>query len=208
MVQHGHCVSQGRLAAHTATASRHAQQFGTAAVKFVVARDRVEQRGAAGLHDRPKELPRCLVLAVVPGSAGVREAASGNAREVVRGGAGESQPARLVVNRREEIEVEIEAPADGVLFLRRAWLPLWRAAIDGEPAPTVIAQVARLGVAVPAGSHRVRFWIDRRPLLVGLGLSALGCALLVLLLVRSPLAPRRAPLAAIGSDPGGSIPGA
>ena len=110
-----------------------------------------------------------------------------------------SPSARLVANRSEEVVVEVEAPAAGVLFVRRAWLPLWRVAIDGAPAPTLIAQVARLGVALPAGRHRVRFWIDRRPLAAGFGLAALGLVLLVLVL-RSLRAPRTAAQGAGGRE--------
>ena len=137
--------------------------------------------------------------AVVPGSGGVREMVSGSADTGVAVGAAQSPSARLVANRSEEVVVEVEAPAAGVLFVRRAWLPLWRVAIDGAPAPTLIAQVARLGVALPAGRHRVRFWIDRRPLAAGFGLAALGLVLLVLVL-RSVRAPRTAAQSAGGHE--------
>jgi len=72
------------------------------------------------------------------------------------------------------------AGAPGILFLRRAYLSLWRVEIDGQPASTLIAQATRLGVAVPAGRHQVRFWIDRRPLLGGLALALAGVVLLAL----------------------------
>nr|MBP9824102.1 hypothetical protein [Thermoanaerobaculia bacterium] len=137
--------------------------------------------------------------AVVPGSGGVREMVSGSADTGVAVGAAQSPSARLVANRSEEVVVEVEAPAAGVLFVRRAWLPLWRVAIDGAPAPTLIAQVARLGVALPAGRHRVRFWIDRRPLAAGFGLAALGLVLLVLVL-RSVRVPRTAAQSAGGHE--------
>lgn len=123
--------------------------------------------------------------AVIPGGGSEHGVASASADEV--------SPPRMVTNAREEVVVEVEAPVAGVLFLRRAWLPLWRAAIDGEPAPTLIAQVARLGVAVPVGRHRVRFWIDRRPLAAGLGLSALGLVGILFLLRRPWGSPGAAP---------------
>jgi len=119
--------------------------------------------------------------AVIAGDEGVRDAltdaGSGSAAESVR----------LVTNTREEVTVEVEARADGVLYLRRAYLPLWRVEIDRRPANTLIVQVAHLGVAVPQGRHRVRFWIDRRPLAAGFALSAAGVVLLGLVVLR----PRR-----------------
>ena len=42
--------------------------------------------------------------------------------------------ARIVVDRAERIEVEVDSPAGGFLVLRRAYLPIWRAEIDGRPA--------------------------------------------------------------------------
>ncbi|MFN7942585.1 MAG: hypothetical protein U0X73_13405 [Thermoanaerobaculia bacterium] len=84
----------------------------------------------------------------------------------------------------ERFVVETDAEDRSVLLLRRAWLPLWKAAIDGRPAPIAISQVSRLGVELPPGRHRVEVWIDRRPLaysawsaLAGaLGLAAMALA--------------------------------
>ena len=118
--------------------------------------------------------------AVVPGDGPVRgaESASGSAR--------------LIANAAEEVVVDCDSGAAGVLFLRRAYLSLWRVSIDGQAASTLIAQVARLGVAVPAGRHRVRFWIDRRPLAGGLALAVGGIVLLAFLL-RRPARPGARP---------------
>ncbi len=120
---------------------------------------------------------------VVPGT--------GEVRETFPPIGGEPQ-VRLVANRREEVVIEVSSSVDGILYLRRAFLPLWRVAIDGASASTVVAQVAHLGVAVPAGRHQVRFWIDRRPLAAGLGLALLGLLGLGWLLAQSPHAPRPA----------------
>ncbi len=94
------------------------------------------------------------------------------------------ESAELVANGREEVIVDCDADAPGVLFLRRAYLSLWRVSIDGRAASTLIAQVARLGVAIPSGKHRVRFWIDRRPLAAGFAVAAGGLVLLALVLRR------------------------
>ena len=120
-----------------------------------------------------------------PPAAPVDEGAAGSAA-----GDRTRAPVRFLANGREEVIVDVEAGAAGVLFLRRAYLGLWQVEVDGRAASTLVAQVARLGVAVPAGHHRVRFWIDRRPLAAGLALAFLGLVLLGLVL-RRPARPDR-----------------
>jgi hypothetical protein len=60
------------------------------------------------------------------------------------------------------------------LVLGRAWLPHYRAAIDGTPAATMQANFGQLALEVPAGAHSVEIWVDRRPFQMALGASALG----------------------------------
>lgn len=130
--------------------------------------------------------------AVVPGEGPVREPPPGVPVRAV-----------LVTDSAEEVVVDSDAGAPGVLFLRRAYLALWRVSIDGREAPTVIAQAARLGVALPAGQHRVRFWIDRRPLAAGLFLALVGVGLLALVL-RRPARPDELAARAEGRSAAGS----
>ena len=130
--------------------------------------------------------------AVVPGEGPVREPPPGVPVRAV-----------LVTDSAEEVVVDSDAGAPGVLFLRRAYLALWRGSIDGREAPTVIAQAARLGVALPAGQHRVRFWIDRRPLAAGLFLALVGVGLLALVL-RRPARPDELAARAEGRSAAGS----
>ncbi|MEZ5313244.1 MAG: hypothetical protein R2862_06100 [Thermoanaerobaculia bacterium] len=106
-------------------------------------------------------------------------------------GSGGGGTARIVREAAEEVEIEALAASDSVLFLRRAYLPIWRAEIDGAPARTEIVQLARLGVRVPAGAHRVRFWISRRPLHLAMGVVVVG--LLLLLAVARSVAGGRGP---------------
>jgi hypothetical protein len=103
--------------------------------------------------------------AVVAGDAPPRDAPPGTVR-VLRFAA-------------ESIEAEVDSPAGGVLVLRRAWLPIWRAEVDGAPAPVRIANLTRLAVEIPPGEHRVRLNVSRTPLrwaLAGAALGALGLA--------------------------------
>ncbi len=94
-------------------------------------------------------------------------------------------PGRVEVLRDEieELEVDVDSPAGGVLLTRRAFLVIYRATVDGEPAPTVVANLHRLGVEVPPGAHRVRLWADRRPTLVGWLAARAGALGLVALAV-------------------------
>ncbi len=82
----------------------------------------------------------------------------------------------VLAERVEELEVTASSEAGGVLLTQRAYLDLYRATIDGRPAPTVVANLHRLAVEVPPGEHRVRLWIDRRPTRVGWLAALLGVA--------------------------------
>jgi hypothetical protein len=106
--------------------------------------------------------------------------------------AGEGEPrsapaGRATVERfaAEEIAVDVRSEAGGFLVVRRAWLPIWRAAIDGEPAPVRIADLTRLAVEVPAGEHRVRLFVSRTPLRLALAAALLGLAGLLVLARRA-----------------------
>lgn len=83
----------------------------------------------------------------------------------------------------ERIELEAESPSGGFVVVRRAWLPIWRVEVDGAPAKVRIADLTRLAVELPAGRHRVRFSIDRRPLLAA-GAIALAAAAALFALAR------------------------
>ena len=74
----------------------------------------------------------------------------------------------------ESVTVEVEAASAGVLVWQRAYLPLYRATIDGGDAPVVVANAHRIGVELPSGRHVVRIWADRGPTRRSLWLVALG----------------------------------
>ena len=94
---------------------------------------------------------------------------------------GPAGAARIVASARERIEIEADSPMGGLLVVRRAHLPIWRATVDGRAAPTRIAQLTRLAVEVPPGAHRVVFAIDRRPLAAALAGSLAALAALALI---------------------------
>jgi hypothetical protein len=81
----------------------------------------------------------------------------------------------------ESLQLTVDAADRGALVVHRAHLPIWRAEVDGRPATLVAANIHRLGLELEAGSHRVRLWVDRRPLwLAVLAAAAAGVAILLL----------------------------
>lgn len=69
---------------------------------------------------------------------------------------------RLTVVRDGSREVEIDATTErpGVLVLRDAMAAGWTATLDGAPTPIAVADGLFRAVALPAGTHRVRFWYE------------------------------------------------
>ncbi len=83
----------------------------------------------------------------------------------------------------EELRVRSKSAAAGVLLVQRTYLPLYKATVDGEDAEVLVANFHRIGVRVPAGSHEVRLWVNRRPFhqaCLGALAALLGLGLLVL----------------------------
>ena len=64
----------------------------------------------------------------------------------------------------ESLDVRVRAEGPGALVVQRAFLPIYRATVDGRPAPLVAANLHRMALELEAGDHRVRIWADRRPL--------------------------------------------
>ncbi len=72
--------------------------------------------------------------------------------------------ARILRRGPESYEIETAAgPGGGLLVVQRSNL-LFLATIDGHPAEVRTANAYRVGVEVPAGTHRVRLYVDRGPL--------------------------------------------
>jgi hypothetical protein len=65
--------------------------------------------------------------------------------------------ARLLRYANTGIEVEVDAPAGGILLLNDVWHPWWRASVDGSDTETLEANVIFRAVVVPPGRHLVQF---------------------------------------------------
>lgn len=92
--------------------------------------------------------------------------------------------AQVIDESTESLRVAVQAETDGMLVTRRAFLPIYRASIDGKPAVPQVANAHRLAVEVPAGTHEVRLWVDRRPFQASLALAGLTTLALLIFLWR------------------------
>jgi len=99
--------------------------------------------------------------AVIEGNGPPRPSAGGSVRVLRRG------PERL------DLDLDV-GPGGSLLVVQRALL-IYRATIDGRPAPSLqAANLHRNGLLVPAGRHRVRMWVDRTGFHRSLAAAALG----------------------------------
>jgi hypothetical protein len=80
----------------------------------------------------------------------------------------------VLLRQPEALEVRVRTDRPGAVVWQRAWLPLYRATVDGRDTPVEVANLHRMAVRVPAGESVVRIATDRRPLMTGAGLSVLG----------------------------------
>jgi hypothetical protein len=87
-------------------------------------------------------------------------------------------------------EVVVDAPSSALLVVRNVWDPGWRATIDGQPAPLLVADYLLQGIPVPPGRHTVELRYDDP--WVGYGL--LGSTLALAALAAAALALRRRPV--------------
>ncbi|MBZ0089360.1 MAG: hypothetical protein K8H90_03165, partial [Thermoanaerobaculia bacterium] len=159
----------------------------------------------ASYYSVANPVPEIRVVGDIVGAAGPRDALDamlgGSFRpeeSVVLAGedslAAGSSPLRWKTIRRsdDEILVEVESGAPSALVVQRTYQPVYRASVDDEMVPVLVADLHRTAVRVPAGARRVRLWIDRSPLRWAYGVASLaGLAVLSLALLgrRSAAAP-------------------
>ena len=66
-------------------------------------------------------------------------------------------------NEPERVAASTDSDTDSYLVIQRAWLPIWRATIDGAPVELEIANGWQMAVPVPAGRHDVEIFVDSGP---------------------------------------------
>ena len=93
--------------------------------------------------------------------------------------------ARLTVDRPGDLVARIEAPARRILAFTERFHDGWTATIDGIPLEMVRVEGDFLGCVVDSGVHRVSLRFKPRSFLYGSIVSALGAALLAVILIVS-----------------------
>jgi uncharacterized membrane protein YfhO len=83
----------------------------------------------------------------------------------------------------DAVTVDVRSTQDGVLVLADAYARGWQATIDGRPAPLARADAAFRAVPVGPGAHTVRFTYRPQTFSVGVAISALACAVWLMLLI-------------------------
>ena len=79
----------------------------------------------------------------------------------------------------ESLRLEVRAESAGALVVQRAFLPLYRATVNGRPAPLVAADLHRMAVELDPGTHQVHIRADRRPFHASLPVALAGALLLL-----------------------------
>ena len=113
----------------------------------------------------------------------------------------------------DRLRLTTTTDAPGLLMLSESYDPGWRAYIDGEPAPVLVADYLLRAVPLPAGEHSVELRYEPQSLQIGVAIStATALATLVPLFVigwrmwhlrvRSPSASRRGRLIPLGAPDG------
>ena len=111
------------------------------------------------------------------------------------GGPGEPAPEGVaaavtpLMIRADFASADVAAVSPGHLVFSRTYFRTWKAQIDGQDAPVLVANARDLAVAIPAGSHHVTFAWDRAPFQRGVGLQAAALAA-ILALAAAPAARR------------------
>jgi uncharacterized membrane protein YfhO len=89
----------------------------------------------------------------------------------------------VVEERSNQVLLRVEAPTAGFVVLTDTFYPGWQATVDGQPAQIWPANLAFRAVAVEAGAHEIIFSYRPRSFIIGLGVSTVTLALLVITLI-------------------------
>jgi len=75
--------------------------------------------------------------------------------------------------------IQVDAPGPGVVLVRNAFEPNWRAAVDGRPVPVLAADFVIQGIPVGGGRHVIELFYDDP--LIGYGMLGSAVAIVTLL---------------------------
>lgn len=84
---------------------------------------------------------------------------------------------------RATIELDAPAPAGSALVVSESFYPGWQALVDGQPAKAERANLALIGVALPAGARKIELTFDSPPYHQGRTVTFVALGLSILLTV-------------------------
>ncbi len=106
---------------------------------------------------------------------------------------GVAPPVHWIADEPSSLVLRATLPAPGYLVVTDRWSSDWQASVDGAPAPVLRANAVFRAVALPAGSHEVRFSYAPRLLRVCAGVSFVSLLGIFALLVVPKATPAPAP---------------
>jgi hypothetical protein len=161
---------------------------GSARVRIVPVAHRLSDRDAAQrLLDPSFDPTREVLIQDAPADARID---SGSATNTVAG------TAAIVSEGAREMTIRTQSSADAFLLLADTYYPGWTATIDGQAAPVYRANLSVRALALPPGTHEVRFHYDPPGFRLGLLVSTAAMALLILWLTGALYGARRSSLRA------------
>lgn len=92
-----------------------------------------------------------------------------------------SQPLEIESFKENHIKGSVTAKEDGILFTSISWEPGWKIYVDGKRTEPVELADALIGIPVAAGTHTVEMKFFPKGMTIGIVLSLLGIATLVLI---------------------------
>jgi hypothetical protein len=81
----------------------------------------------------------------------------------------------------DQVWLRTTSPTDALLVASEVYYPAWRAYVDGQPEPVLVADEALRAVSVPAGEHVVEFRYQSGALTIGVLITSSSAILLAAL---------------------------
>ena len=166
--------------------------------------------GRVWLYRNLAEQPRAYVaeqVMTVPAGTPLREALALWQRNphatlvetrIAQGSAGRAAITRYD---NDEIEIATTLERDGLLVLADTWYPGWQASVNGTSVEIWRVNHAQRAVALPAGTHEVRFWYAPESLALGAAASAAGLIVVAAAAVAALRRRQASPLLVLGPRP-------
>ncbi len=133
-----------------------------------------------------ENLNQAVALVTDPSFRPVEEVVLAGAGEP---GSGERGEAEILEARPESWRFRARSRGRGAFVFQRAYLPIYRARVNGRPAELVAANMHRMAILLEDGEHEIELWVDRRPVVAAAGLSLLTLLVLVFYGFRSRAVP-------------------